>query len=75
MPRGIGRDKLLEDGDDLRTAEQSSPHYRCRLEHPADLPGISITDHHVDAVQLSHRGKHSLGLDAAGIGHFQPNEL
>ncbi len=67
MLRGMGRDQLVEEGDDVRTAEQLTPHDRCRLEHPAGLAGVPIADYYMDALHLAYRGKHAPGLGVAGL--------
>lgn len=69
----MGRDQLVEESDDVRTAEQLTPQHRCRLEHAAGLAGIPVADHHVDALHLAYRGKHAPGLGVAGIGQ-QPEQ-
>lgn len=68
MLRGRDRDELFEEGDDVRPAEQLTPHDLCRLKNAAGLAGIPVANHHVDALHLAYRGKHASGLGVAAIG-------
>ncbi|WP_288492822.1 hypothetical protein [uncultured Pseudomonas sp.] len=50
----MGGNQLFEEGNDVRTAEQLTPHDRCRLEDEAGLADVPIADQLADGDFTQH---------------------